>query len=315
MQFVYTKILYICTGDIRDIMTNVYMAALHSRIDHMGPPPSTMGGNPFGGPCCPSFCGISTPRIGMALAGSFYNAPMMGFGGFGYSSSMPSLFAIAAATAMTSSVLASKSNVGTFGSLTMPQFATPTFQFQPINYTMPTYSFPSFNYSLPSEYKFNFSGYTPTNPFKTSEESNYNTSSSSKIKTGLLKGNLKGKEAVITQLCEKYNVDVALALSIIGQESGFGTSNLAQHNNFMGYRAAGDAGKSSKGYGYFSTPEKGLEAGIRNLSKYPKKHADKGVKKADMNNIDAIAKIYCEGSSYSSEIKNIYDKTVKSYLA
>lgn len=296
-------------------MTNVYMAALHSRIDHMGPPPSTMGGNPFGGPCCPSFCGISTPRIGMALAGSFYNAPMMGFGGFGYSSSMPSLFAIAAATAMTSSVLASKSNVGTFGSLTMPQFATPTFQFQPINYTMPTYYFPSFNYSLPSEYKFNFSGYTSTNPFKTSGESNYNTSSSSKIKTGLLKGNLKGKEALITQLCEKYNVDVALALSIIGQESGFGTSNLAQHNNFMGYRAAGDAGKSSKGYGYFSTPEKGLEAGIRNLSKYPKKHADKGVKKADMNNIDAIAKIYCEGSSYSSEIKNIYDKTVKSYLA
>ena len=315
MQFIYTKILYICTGDIRDIMTNVYMAALHSRIDHMGPPPSAMGGNPFGGPCCPSFCGISTPRIGMALAGSFYNAPMMGFGGFGYSSSMPSLFAIAAATAMTSSVLASKSNVGTFGSLTMPQFATPTFQFQPVNYTMPTYSFPSFNYSLPSEYKFNFSGYTSTNPFNTTEESNYNTSSSSKIKTGLLKGNLKGKEAVITQLCEKYNVDVALALSIIGQESGFGTSNLAQHNNFMGYRAAGDAGKSSKGYGYFSTPEKGLEAGIRNLSKYPKKHADKGVKKADMNNIDAIAKIYCEGSSYSSEIKNIYDKTVKSYLA
>lgn len=296
-------------------MTNVYMAALHSRIDHMGPPPSTMGGNPFGGPCCPSFCGISTPRIGMALAGSFYNAPMMGFGGFGYSSSMPSLFAIAAATAMTSSVLASKSNVGTFGSLTMPQFATPTFQFQPINYTMPTYSFPSFNYSLPSEYKFKFSGYTSTNPFKTTEESNYNTSSSSKIKAGLLKGNLKGKEAVITQLCEKYNVDVALALSIIGQESGFGTSNLAQHNNFMGYRAAGDAGKSSKGFGYFSTPEKGLEAAIRNLSKYPEKYASKGVKKADMNNIDAISKIYCEGSSYSSAIKNIYDKTVKSYLA
>lgn len=315
MQFIYIKILYICTGDIRDIMTNVYMAALHSRIDHMGPPPSTMGGNPFGGPCCPSFCGISTPRIGMALAGSFYNAPMMGFGGFGYSSSMPSLFAIAAATAMTSSVLASKSNVGTFGSLTMPQFATPTFQFQPINYTMPTYSFPSFNYSLPSEYKFNFSGYTSTNPFKTTEESNYNTSSSSKIKAGLLKGNLKGKEAVITQLCEKYNVDVALALSIIGQESGFGTSNLARHNNFMGYRAAGDAGKNANNFGYFSTPEKGLEAGIRNLSKYPKKYADKGVKKADMNNVEAIAKIYCESPSYSSEIKNIYDKTVKSYLA
>ena len=34
-----------------------------------------------------------------------------------------------------------------------------------------------------------------------------------------------------------------------------------------------------------------------------------------MNNVDAIAKIYCESPSYSSEIKNIYDKTVKSYLA
>ena len=180
---------------------------------------------------------------------------------------------------------------------------------------MPTYSFPSFNYSLPSEYKFNFSGYTSTNPFKTTEESNYNTSSSSKIKAGLLKGNLKGKEAVITQLCEKYNVDVALALSIICHESDYGRSNLAKHNNFMGYRAAGDAGKSPKGFGYFSTPEKGLEAAIRNLSKYPEKYASKGIKKADMNNIDAIAQVYCEGSSYSSAIKNIYDKTVKSYLA
>lgn len=325
MQFVYIKILYICTGDIRDIMTNVYMAALHSRIDHMGPPPS-LGGNPFAGSCCApasqSFCGFSSPRIGMALAGSFYNAPMMGFGGFGYSSSMSSLFAIATATAMASSALATRPSVGTFGSLTMPQVATPTFQFQPAtyNYTLPTFSFPTFssfsyptfNFSLPTDYKFNFSGYS-SNPFGTTET--YNSSSSSKIKPGLLKGNLKGKEAVITQLCEKYNVDVALALSIIGQESGFGTSNLAKHNNFMGYRAAGDAGKSPKGFGYFSTPEKGLEAAIKNLSKYPEKYASKGIRKADMNNIDAIAQVYCEGNSYSSSIKNIYNKTVKSYLA
>lgn len=136
---------------------------------------------------------------------------------------------------------------------------------------------------------------------------------SSKIKPGLLKGNLKGKEGVITELCQKYNVDVALVVSIIGQESGFGTSNLAGHNNFMGYRAAGDLGKSSNGFGYFSTPEKGLEAGIRNLSKYPEKYAS--VKKADMNNIDAIGKIYCEGDTYSSAIKKIYNTTVKEYLA
>lgn len=297
-------------------MTDVYMAALHSRIDHMGPPPS-LGGNPFAGSCCvpQSFCGFSSPRIGMALAGSCFT-PMMYFGGFG--SINPSLFAIATATAMNSVALSKKSNVGTFGSLTMPQS---TFQYQPATYTMPTFSFPdystisypTFNFSFPTDYKFNFSGYA-SNPFGTSSSDTEYTSYS-KIKPGLLKGNLKGKEAVITQLCEKYNVDLGLALAIIGQESGFGTSNLAQHNNFMGYRATGDAGKSAKGFGYFSTPEKGLEAAIRNLSKYPEKYASKGVKKADMNNIDAIAKVYCEGNSYAPAIKNIYNKTVKSYLA
>lgn len=71
----------------------------------------------------------------------------------------------------------------------------------------------------------------------------------------------------------KYGVDIALVVSIIGQESGFGTSNLAQHNNFMGYRAKGDLGKSAKGFGYFSTPEKGLEAAIKNISRYPERYA------------------------------------------
>ena len=138
-------------------------------------------------------------------------------------------------------------------------------------------------------------------------------SSYSKIKPGLLKGNLAGKEAVITRLCEKYGVDVALVVTIIGQESGFGTSNLAKHNNFMGYRAAGDCGKSPNGFGYFSTPEKGLEVAIRNLSKYPERYPS--VKKADMNNIDAIGRIYCEGNTYASAIKKLYNSTVKGYLA
>lgn len=153
-----------------------------------------------------------------------------------------------------------------------------------------------------------------TSPANT-EISDYKVNTSSKIKPGLLKGNLKGKEALITQLCQKYNVDVALVVSIIGQESGFGTSNLAQHNNFMGYRAKGDAGISAKGFGYFSTPEKGLETAIRNISNYPQKYADKGVKKADLNNINAIGKIYCEGDDYAPTIIKLYNKTVKKYLA
>ena len=171
---------------------------------------------------------------------------------------------------------------------TMP--VLPTFQ-------MPTFAFPSFkveSQGVSSDYG---SEYV----------------SSSKIKPGLLKGNLKGKEKIISSLCEKYGVDVGLVMSIIGQESGFGTSNLAKHNNFMGYRAKGDLGKSSKGFGYFSTPEKGLEAAIKNISRYPERYAS--VKKADMNNIDSIGKIYCEGSTYANSIKNIYNTTVKSYLA
>lgn len=166
---------------------------------------------------------------------------------------------------------------------------------------------PTFKFTFPSV------DFSAKNDDSNSELSNMEYKKSSKIKPGLLKGNLKGKEGVITELCQKYNVDVALVVSIIGQESGFGTSNLASHNNFMGYRAAGDLGKSSNGFGYFSTPEKGLEAGIRNLSKYPERYAS--VKKADMNNIDAIGKIYCEGDTYSSAIKKIYNTTVKEYLA
>lgn len=144
------------------------------------------------------------------------------------------------------------------------------------------------------------------------DNTSYTYNSSSKIKSGLLKGNLQGKEGVITQLCQKYNVDVGVVLSIIGQESGFGTSNLAKHNNFMGYRAAGDLGKSSKGFGYFSTPEKGLEAAIKNLASYPKKYSN--ISKIDFNNMDAIGRIYCEGNGYSTAIKNLYNTTVKNYL-
>lgn len=210
-------------------------------------------------------------------------------------------------------------------------FSTPNFVLynfgnitNPFINSIPSYNFSSFN--LPAA---NFSYNASAAGFgtlasassvlnkqdKRDNETSNNTSyaSSSKLKPGLLKGNLVGKEAVITQLCEKYGVDLALVVSIIGQESGFGTSNLAQHNNFMGYRAAGDCGKSAKGFGYFSTPEKGLEAGIRNLSKYPERYAS--VKKADMNNIDAIGKIYCEGDTYASAIKNLYNTTVRGYLA
>ena len=108
------------------------------------------------------------------------------------------------------------------------------------------------------------------------------------LKPGLFKGKLAGHEGTVVRLSKKYGVSPALVASIIGLESGWGTSNLAQHNNFGGYRAAGDLGKNAKGFGYFSTVEKGLEAMIKNLASYSSRY--KEVKAVDFNNLDAIAK-------------------------
>jgi len=131
------------------------------------------------------------------------------------------------------------------------------------------------------------------------------------IKPGLFKGQLAGKEEVVNQLCRKYGVSPALVASIIGLESGWGTSNLAQHNNFMGYRKAGDLGCNGKGFGYFSTPEKGLEAAIRNLAGYTR-FSD--VASVDFNNLDSIGRHYCDGQ-WAPAVRRMYNSTVQKYVA
>lgn len=132
-----------------------------------------------------------------------------------------------------------------------------------------------------------------------------------KIKPGLLKGNLKGKEAVITRLCDKYNLSVGLVLTIIGLESGWGTSNLASHNNFGGYRDKGDLGKDANGHGYFSTPEKGLDKVISNLANYTRYN---NVSSVDFANLDSIGKHYSENPKWAEKIRDIYNTTTKRYL-
>ena len=134
----------------------------------------------------------------------------------------------------------------------------------------------------------------------------------SELKPGLFKGRLQGQEALVSRLCKKYGVSPSLVASIIGLESGYGTSALASHNNFMGYRAAGDLGKNEKGFGYFSSIEKGLEAAIKNLSKYTR-FSD--VKSVDFNNIDAIGKHYCEGGLWAGKVSAVYNSVVKKYVA
>ena len=291
MQFLHTFYLYINTGDIKGIM--MFLSTFQNSI--------SFSSNPFAmglmsmNPRMDFFMGMAAATSPVAFGGSVFNyaSPVMNFG--------------------YNNPFAFTPNFGGFGMLpqmpvmpTLPQITFPTVSMLPMPQLMPM-PIPSFgSITVSSSRKVEPQGATDDYGIE-----KYATPS--KIKPGLLKGNLKGKEGVITALCEKYGVDIALVVSIIGQESGFGTSNLAKHNNFMGYRAAGDLGKSSKGFGYFSTPEKGLEAAIKNIAKYPQRYA--AVKKADMNNIDSIGKIYCEGSSYASSIKNIYNTTVKSFLA
>ena len=133
----------------------------------------------------------------------------------------------------------------------------------------------------------------------------------STLPEGLFQGNLAGQEDLVCEISEKYGVDPVLVASIIAYESGWGTSSLAAQNNFMGYRAAGDAGVSERGFGYFSTVEKGLEATIGNLSEYPSRYDS--ISAVDYNNIDAIGAIYCEGNTWAGQIKTIYNQ-IKSQM-
>ncbi len=134
----------------------------------------------------------------------------------------------------------------------------------------------------------------------------------SELKPGLFKGKLAGQEALVTRLCKKYGIDPALVASIIGLESGWGTSNLAVNsNNFMGYRSSGDLGKNAKGFGKFSTPEKGLDAAIKNLSKYTR-FSD--VKSVDFNNLNQIGRHYCD-NTWAQSVQRMHNSRVKKYIA
>jgi len=198
----------------------------------------------------------------------------------------------------------------------MPSFQMPMMPMFPM---MPFFQMPMFNFSS----LFNFGGTSnigassSTNSSKSekskSEENPSDTGKTkSAFKQGLFKGSLAGKEELVTRICRKYDVDPAVVASIIGLESGWGTSNLAQRNNFGGYRSQGDAGKSDKGFGYFSTAEKGLEAMIKNLASYPKRYSD--VTAVDFNNIMNIGKHYCN-ANWGNKVKEMYNSRVSKYMA
>ncbi len=124
---------------------------------------------------------------------------------------------------------------------------------------------------------------------------------------GTFSGILEGKEAVVEELCNQYNVEPRFIAALIGAETGWGSTGVSDINNPMSYRASGDLGKDSRGFGIFSTPELGLEAGIRNISEYTERY---GIGAIDIDHIEEIGIIYC-GEDYEnwvSLIRGCYER-------
>lgn len=199
----------------------------------------------------------------------------------------------------------------------MPSFNLPAVNFD-MNSMMPNWNLSTdflLNSVMPLNNNFmNFDMYMPQFSSSSSKSTSdtFSYKGPSDLKPGLFKGTLAGKEALVTSICKKYNVDTGLVAAIIGLESGYGTSAKAKNNNFMGYRAAGDLGKDSRGFGIFSSAEKGLEKAIKNLARYTR-YSD--VHKVDFNNLNAIGRHYCEGGVWANGVRSVYSSRVKSYLA
>ena len=241
------------------------------------------------------------------------------------------------------------SGLGNFGSLTITGYTnvlqpTPATAYQLIS--MPSMPAVQYNYAATSDFEFpnvyNMAGNIanriisniqngltatqatqkqesslPTESFSSSVSTSnskisINEPQGGDLKPGLFKGRLAAQEALVSRICHKYGVSPALVASIIGLESGWGTSNLDMHNNFGGYRAAGDLGKNEKGFGYFSTIEKGLDAMIKNLAGYTR-YGD--VSQVNFNNLDSIGRHYCEGGQWAGKVREMYTSRVSSYLA
>ena len=229
-----------------------------------------------------------------------------------YCNSMPSFPTFSMNNCFMPNSIFSMPMMSSFQMPMMPTFSMPAFQ-------MPMFQMPMFNFS----FGFNFGSISSVNTGSKGDPSSKETSltvktptdsgkTKSAFKQGLFKGALAGKEELVTRICRKYNVSPAVVASIIGLESGWGTSNLAQRNNFGGYRAQGDEGRSNKGFGYFSTAEKGLEAMIKNLASYPQRYSD--VTAVDFDNIVNIGKHYCN-ANWGNKVKEMYNSRVSKYLA
>ena len=124
-------------------------------------------------------------------------------------------------------------------------------------------------------------------------------------------GVLAGKEDLVAEIAEKYDIEPEFLAAIISLESGYGTSSLAKsNNNFGGVSGKGDAGstvRSSDGHEFakYSSVEAGLEAMAKNLASYDERFSD--VNSVDINNVNAIGGHYCVGGDWANKVSNLYN--------
>ncbi len=145
------------------------------------------------------------------------------------------------------------------------------------------------------------------------ETKKINTVKTHTLKEGIFNkgGALEGKEDLVVEIAEKYELEPEFFAAIICLESARGTSNLAvNHNNFGGVTGTGDAGsvRTSSGYKFasYSSVEVGLDAMAKNLASYDERFSD--VNSVDIENVSAIGRHYCVGGDWANKIKQLYNE-------
>ena len=111
-----------------------------------------------------------------------------------------------------------------------------------------------------------------------------------------LKGNLKQYAATFLLAEEEYNVNAVFLAAVAALESGWGSSWLAQNkNNLFGWKAG-------SGFKYFNSVQEGIMFVARNLRN---NYLTPGGSCFNGYEVSDIAKCYCPGGNWASQVTNI----------
>lgn len=193
----------------------VYSQALNARIDRMGPPPSTFGGNPFS---CGSF--ISSPRLGAFMAASLFTSSFMPYTTMGCCNPF----------AFCNPFMMPAMNFG-FGSYTMPTYQMPTFSMASL--PAPKFTFtPSF--TMPTF--INFFNVPAKQSSSVEKQGAVDTAANIAGKTLKKDKSQYGPEflAKVKEIAKRLNCDYRDLLGVMNSESGINASAKNPHGSATG---------------------------------------------------------------------------------